>query len=63
MASIPKRGPQSPSVAMARSKPSGFRGFLQKYGWSYAFVLPSMTTFTIFVLVPMIWAFIISFQR
>jgi multiple sugar transport system permease protein len=39
------------------------RRFLQKYGWSYAFVLPSMTTFTIFVFVPVLWAFIISFQE
>ncbi len=39
------------------------RRFLQKYGWSYAFVLPSMTTFTIFVFIPVLWAFIISFQE
>ena len=38
------------------------RRFMRKYGWSYAFVLPSMTTFTIFVLIPVLWAFIISFQ-
>lgn len=39
------------------------RRFLQKHGWSYAFILPSMTTFVIFVLIPVIWAFIISFQK
>jgi multiple sugar transport system permease protein len=39
------------------------RQFLQKHGWSYAFILPSLLTFTIFVLVPVVWAFIISFQR
>ncbi len=36
--------------------------FMYKYGWSYAFVLPSMATFTIFVLFPVLWAFVISFQ-
>ncbi|MBI5305212.1 MAG: sugar ABC transporter permease [Chloroflexi bacterium] len=39
------------------------RQFLRKHGWSYLFILPSMTTFTIFVLVPVVWSFIISFQR
>ncbi len=36
--------------------------FIRKHGWSYAFVLPSMVTFTIFILVPVVWAFLISFQ-
>lgn len=36
--------------------------FVRKYGWSYVFVLPSMLTFSIFTLGPVIWAFIISFQ-
>lgn len=39
------------------------RQFIQKHGWSYAFILPSLLTFTVFVLVPVIWAFIISFQN
>ena len=38
------------------------RRFLQRYGWSYLFVFPSLLTFTAFVLVPVVWAFIISFQ-
>lgn len=37
--------------------------FLRRHGWSYAFILPSMLTFTVFVLVPVIWAFVISFQQ
>jgi multiple sugar transport system permease protein len=37
--------------------------FLRKHGWSYIFVLPSMLTFVVFVLVPVIWSFIISFQQ
>jgi multiple sugar transport system permease protein len=37
--------------------------FLRKHGWSYAFILPSLLTFSIFVLIPVVWAFIISFQR
>ena len=36
--------------------------FVRRYGWGYAFVLPSLTTFTVFVLVPVIWAFLISLQ-
>jgi multiple sugar transport system permease protein len=36
--------------------------FIRRYGWSYAFVLPSMTTFTLFVLVPVVWSFLISLQ-
>ena len=36
--------------------------FLRRYGWGYAFVLPSMLTFTIFVLVPVVWSFLISLQ-
>jgi multiple sugar transport system permease protein len=36
--------------------------FIKKYGWGYAFVLPSMITFTIFILAPVVWSFIISFQ-
>ena len=36
--------------------------FLRRYGWSYVFILPSMLTFILFVLAPVIWALIISFQ-
>lgn len=39
------------------------RRFWQKHGWSYLFIAPSMLTFTIFVLFPVLWAFVISFQR
>lgn len=37
--------------------------FIRRYGWSYAFVLPSMITFTLFVLVPVVWSFLISLQN
>lgn len=37
--------------------------FLRRHGWSYAFILPSMLTFGVFVLVPVVWAFVISFQQ
>ena len=36
--------------------------FVQKYGWSYAFVLPSVLVFSVFTLAPVLWAFLISFQ-
>jgi multiple sugar transport system permease protein len=38
------------------------RKFIRQHGWSYAFVLPSMLTFVVFVVVPVIWSFLISFQ-
>ena len=37
--------------------------FFRRYGWGYAFVLPSLITFSIFTLVPVIWAFLISLQE
>lgn len=39
------------------------REFFRKYGWSYLFILPSMTTFFVFVLFPVVWSFVISFQK
>jgi multiple sugar transport system permease protein len=38
------------------------RNFFKKYGWSYLFILPSLLTFTIFTLVPVVWSLVISFQ-
>lgn len=50
----------------SRARPASFAGrarrFWRRYGWGYAFVLPSMTTFTLFVLVPVVWSFLISLQ-
>lgn len=37
--------------------------FFKRYGWSYLFILPAMTTFTVFTLIPVLRAFIISFQQ
>src|SRR5690242_5960429 len=37
--------------------------FFRRYGWGYAFVLPSLITFSVFTLVPVVWAFIISLQN
>ncbi len=42
---------------------SNLRQFIRKHGWSYLFILPSMTTFTVFVLFPVVWSFVISFQK
>lgn len=42
---------------------TAIRKFFRQYGWSYLFILPSMTTFSIFVLFPVVWSFIISFQK
>ena len=51
-----------PGVRPGRGE-SAVRRFIRKHGWSYAFVLPSMLTFTVFVLIPVVWAFVISFQK
>ncbi len=37
--------------------------FWQKHGWSYIFIAPSLITFTLFAFIPVVWAFVISFQR
>ncbi|MGQ9815059.1 MAG: carbohydrate ABC transporter permease [Candidatus Roseilinea sp.] len=42
---------------------TNLRRFLRRYGWSYAFVLPSLLTFVIFTLAPVVWALLISFQK
>jgi multiple sugar transport system permease protein len=42
---------------------ASLRQFVQKHGWSYIFIAPSLLTFTIFTLVPVAWAVIISFQK
>lgn len=39
------------------------RRFLHRYGWSYLFIAPSLLTFAIFTLVPVVWALVISFQK
>lgn len=39
------------------------RKFLDKYGWSYAFIAPSLITFALFTLFPVVWSFVISFQK
>lgn len=44
------------------SMPSRAKRFVRTHGWSYLFILPSMLTFTIFVLLPVLAALKISFQ-
>ena len=39
------------------------RRFIKQYGWGYVFVLPSLITFALFTFVPVVWSFIISFQK
>lgn len=50
------------SPVPAQTSGSRVGRFIRRHGWSYAFVLPSMITFTVFVVIPVIWSFIISFQ-
>lgn len=39
------------------------RKFFARHGWSYLFILPSMLTFTVFTLIPVLWSLVISFQK
>ncbi len=39
------------------------RHFIRRHGWSYVFIAPSLLTFAIFTLVPVLWALVISFQK
>ncbi|MBI4673064.1 MAG: sugar ABC transporter permease [Chloroflexi bacterium] len=41
---------------------TGVRKFFKQHGWSYLFILPSLATFALFTLFPVVWSFIISFQ-
>ncbi|MBO0778680.1 MAG: sugar ABC transporter permease [Ktedonobacteraceae bacterium] len=59
MADIPL---PSRSTTRTASPLTRTRRFLHEYGWGYAFILPSMLIFTAFILIPVIWALIISFQ-
>jgi multiple sugar transport system permease protein len=52
----PAAGPQDTLAQRARR-------FVNRYGWGYAFVLPSMITFSIFTFLPVVWSLIISFQQ
>lgn len=42
---------------------SSIRTFAKKYGWSYLFILPSLLTFALFTLIPVLWSLVISFQK
>ena len=50
-------------VPAGRPRAGGVGRFWRRYGWSYVFVLPSMITFALFTLIPVLWSFVISFQR
>jgi multiple sugar transport system permease protein len=53
----------SKPVARPPTLGARIKRFFKQYGWSYGFVLPSMLTFTVFTLVPVVWSVIISFQE
>jgi multiple sugar transport system permease protein len=56
--------PLSRSAQHAASGPfASVKRFLKNHGWSYTFILPGMITFTIFILIPVLWALVISFQN
>ncbi|GHO42717.1 carbohydrate ABC transporter permease [Ktedonospora formicarum] len=45
-----------------RGPVASLQRFFKAHGWGYAFIIPSMLAFIIFILIPVIWAFVISFQ-
>ena len=52
-----------PNVEVAApTRQNGIGRFVQRYGWSYVFIAPSMIVFTVFILLPAISSLIIAFQ-
>jgi multiple sugar transport system permease protein len=51
------------AVRRPAQKQRRFLRFAKQYGWSYAFILPSLLIFAIFTLIPVVWALVISFQH
>src|SRR5689334_7224949 len=52
-----------PNVEVATpGRQTGIGRFVQRYGWSYVFIAPSMIVFTVFILLPAISSLIIAFQ-
>jgi multiple sugar transport system permease protein len=52
-----------PNVEVAApARQRGIGRFVQRYGWSYVFIAPSMIVFTVFILLPAISSLIIAFQ-
>lgn len=52
-----------PNVEVAApARQTGIGRFVQRYGWSYVFIAPSMLVFTVFILLPAISSLIIAFQ-
>ncbi len=54
---------ERPTVKHAGRAETRLARFMKAHGWSYAFVLPSLVVFAIFVLIPVVWALLISFQN
>src|SRR3954467_14855898 len=54
---------QSHSVLSTQYSVHPVRRFFRRYGWGYAFVLPSMLVFVLFRLVPVVFSFLISLQN
>ncbi len=51
------------ALSTQHSALSPARRFFRRYGWGYAFVLPSMLVFVLFRLVPVVFSFLISLQN
>ena len=52
-----------PKVAVATPDgPGRAARFVQRYGWSYLFIAPSMLMFTVFILLPALASLVIAFQ-
>lgn len=62
MTTVEKIDPQA-APQRERGATASLRRFARRHGWSYVFVVPSLITFTLFTLIPVLWSFVISFQR
>jgi multiple sugar transport system permease protein len=53
-----------PKTQVSTARPAtGLRRFVQRYGWSYLFIAPSMIVFLAFILIPALSSLIIAFQE
>lgn len=53
--------PKTETEVRAAPQVGGPRRFLQRYGWSYLFIAPSMLMFLLFILVPALSSLVIAF--
>jgi len=53
----------TPLPSRATSAGERLRLFRRRYLWGYLFVLPALSVFAVFFVYPLIWAFVLGFQK